>query len=918
MSSVSESGQRGPAGERLRELVVEVLERVDRAGFGELDLACAENSDLAEALRERIDGLRELGLLGVPAGRHPERVGDFRLLEEIGSGGMGVVYRAVQESLGREVALKLIRPDVLFQDDARDRFARETTVIARLQHPGIVPIYTVGDEGELPWYAMEHVPGCTLAEALEEIGPRSSEGLLGRDLLAAICKRSGRELPDVLSPLYDGSWETTALRIVRNVADALEHAHGRGVLHRDLKPSNIMVTPEGRVMLVDFGLSQSEGDDSLTGTGDRLGSLPYMPPELLRDGPRVLDQRSDVYCLGVVLYELLTLHRPFSQEGLPGKMAAILEGRPPRLRAYSHELSWEAETVCLAAMESDSRRRYASSADFARDLENALEHRPLEARRASRLLLIRRVVQRHPAAALALLLVLLLPTVVAFMQARETASVGIALESAERNRDRALRAIDEMLMEVASERLDHVPRVHELRKDVYERARVLYDELARETPGDVSIRLLAAEADLQLTWLRTRAGRPEESEDSLRGILRGLDPFLADADFRVRRSYAYAMLYLSQAVRMRHDEEEAHSLLETALAQLSVLTEEFPDHVGVAAARLEALAADVLYDRQRGVLAHGGERLRAIEVDARALQDSHPTEGLPVLAKVLYKRGVWSHREFDLESARELWEEALTAFRELLAESPQDESFRFQASQTAGRLGVAYAESGRRTEAGETFAFAARLAEAVARDYPEVPAYREHVARLANQRGVLAGELGDHETALGYYEHAVANYNEVLDGGKLSVSVHRGLGSTYLNLSSVHLIRREVERGVWACDQALEQFQAAVATEPDDPECREWLAVERIQRCHVLMRSYRFVEGARALAEAPDYVALRLSRLTEITGKMIDVLETVPLADDADVLDGCREAARALERKLSSRPIPDEALLDRLRGLLDQ
>ena len=139
VDDAKEHGGRDARDDRLRGLVVEVLEGMDREGPDALEVACVDRPDLADALRARIAGLRELGLIGTPVGRHPERVGDFRLLEKIGSGGMGVVYRAVQESLGREVSLKLIRPDVLFQDDARHRFARETSIIARMQHPGIVP-----------------------------------------------------------------------------------------------------------------------------------------------------------------------------------------------------------------------------------------------------------------------------------------------------------------------------------------------------------------------------------------------------------------------------------------------------------------------------------------------------------------------------------------------------------------------------------------------------------------------------------------------------------------------------------------------------------------------------------------------------------------------------------------------------------
>jgi len=531
MEDMSRQGLEASGTGALRELVIEVLERMERDGSAALERACAEHPELAESLRARVESLRELGLVGDLVEGPGGRVGEFRLLERVGSGGMGVVYRARQASLDREVALKLIRPELLFDDETRERFARETSVVARLQHPGIVPIYTVGERGDQPWYAMELVVGCSLAEALREFSGRSVDELSGEDLRDAVCERSSSPRPAGLAPLFAGSWVESSLRVVRQAAEALAHAHQRGVLHRDVKASNLMLTPTGRVMLLDFGLSHVEGDDSLTRSGDRVGSVPYMPPELLRDGPRAVDRRSDVYGLGVILYELLTLHRPFAAEGVTELMAAILEGRPPRPSSYSPGLSWEQETVCLAALELDPRRRYATADDLARDLENVLERRPIQARRASSALALRRLVQRRPGAAaavlLAVLMAVLLPTVIAFLSLREARNVGAALEKADEHRERALRAVDRMLYDVANARLAHVPQAHELRQNLYEDARELFEEMAVAEPDNGELRLMAVEAALGQATLLENEGRFAASEELLLGTLEDLVPWVA-------------------------------------------------------------------------------------------------------------------------------------------------------------------------------------------------------------------------------------------------------------------------------------------------------------------------------------------------------------------------------------------------------
>src|SRR5688572_4139649 len=219
---------------RLRGLIAACIEHIDREGERSLDAFLAGHPADAAFIRERVAALRTAGLL--PAGgttaAFPERLGDFRLLRRLGSGGMGVVYVAVQESLQREVALKMVRPEHLYFPGARERFRREVESVARLQHPGIVPIYLVGECNGVPFFAMELVRGKTLAEVIQALPRQDVADFTADTVRQAVGDSSSAERVDL-----GRSWVEAVLRIGLQVAEALAHAHERGVLHRDIKPS---------------------------------------------------------------------------------------------------------------------------------------------------------------------------------------------------------------------------------------------------------------------------------------------------------------------------------------------------------------------------------------------------------------------------------------------------------------------------------------------------------------------------------------------------------------------------------------------------------------------------------------------------------------------------------------------------------
>ncbi|MEZ5964175.1 MAG: protein kinase [Planctomycetota bacterium] len=380
-----------------------------------------EHPDLATELARRLRALAAFGLDGHATapepplvGGIPEVLGDFRLGTRLGGGGMGVVYLAEQLSVARRVALKLVRPELLLFPGARERFQREVEAVGRLQHPGIVAVHTVGEASGVPFFAMEKVDGCSAAELIADLRARRAEQPSGARAADFVASRSGVPITTSGRAFFDQDWVSLCLDVAQQVAEALEHAHARGVVHRDVKPSNIMLTADGRARLIDFGVSSREGSDrdgdKMTRTGAAVGSLPYMSPEQVEG--RALDARTDVYSLGVTLYELLTLQDAFYGQSYEDVRRLVLEARPRPIRSLNSRVSWEAEVVCATAMAPEPERRYASAAALARDLEAVRTHRPIAARPAGPWRRLRRVVRRNPSrAALVGVLALAVPAV---------------------------------------------------------------------------------------------------------------------------------------------------------------------------------------------------------------------------------------------------------------------------------------------------------------------------------------------------------------------------------------------------------------------------------------------------------------------------------------------------------------------------
>jgi hypothetical protein len=309
-------------------------------------------------------------------------LGDFRIVGEIGRGGMGVVYEAVDGG-GRRVAVKVLEAHLTLQRAAVDRFLREAHAASALRHDHIVAIERVGEEEGVHYFAMELVVGASLAELVAALSARGRGGTgAGEETLASLAERA----PELLERFLARPFEESA-RAAAAIARALHHAHERGVLHRDVKPSNVLLRRDGTPLLIDFGLAREEGLPALTQTGDLVGSPCYVAPEQCGGGHARLDARVDVHGLGVALYELVTLRRPYDGECARDVLDRIAAGDAPSPRRLRPELPRALDAIVRRAMATRPADRYPSALELARDLERFLRGRPtralaLERRRA--------------------------------------------------------------------------------------------------------------------------------------------------------------------------------------------------------------------------------------------------------------------------------------------------------------------------------------------------------------------------------------------------------------------------------------------------------------------------------------------------------------------------------------------------------
>jgi serine/threonine-protein kinase len=799
-------------------------------GIREVFPAMAMMEDVAEADASILSGSRP-GSLGGHAPSAPGRLGDFRIIREVGRGGMGVVYEAEQISLGRHVALKVLPHQGAAGSTKLRRFLFEAKAAARLHHSNIVPVYGVGDQDGVHYYAMQFINGQGLDVVFAELraeaegsatmtlsvtaslmatgsfrldrdtsGTAVSEVMSGEDVAQSKSSADFAEeapavaaivVPPTPSPQATGqrtAYFRAAARVGRDVAEALAYAHGQGILHRDIKPSNLLLDVDGNVWITDFGLATGEGAGGLTETGDVVGTLRYMAPERF-DGWS--DPRSDVYSLGATLYELLTLRPLFDDSNRARLMKMVAHQAPVPPRRVDPSIPLDLETIVLKAIAKEPSHRYDSAEQMAEDLRRYLEGRPILARRIGPLERLSRWSRRNPTVAASLAAVFLTLSL---------AIVGMALlwRRAEGQRRRA-----DDLLELSELRL----RDAEMHRAADDRNR----------------------ADAEAQFARARSAVDElltrVSESQLRDVL-GLQPLRRD----LLRS---ALSYYEDFVRQRSHDPSLRAGLAAAQLQLAIIQRELGAEDQSEESLRHALASheSALLDRPGDPRLRAGMALCCANLSLLGLDPVHPRispdQALPLLERAI---GLW---------------EGLTG------DEPGNVDHLGELANAYNLVGVLQSHRGRMPESLRAQQASIALREKLAAAHPEDPSFQNDLASSLNNLGALVERAGiEGVDQLRILQRAAA-HGRVADSRAPQVTRYgRSLTTTLRNIAVAERARGHHDEAERAFREALEVSRRLVRDNLAVPVLRAELVQDYRSLGDVLRERGRVAAAVRLYRES--------------------------------------------------------------------
>jgi len=755
----------------LEDLLAEALAKFDEGGEAAMAAFVAAHAEHASALDRGILRCREMGLLGTQASQgnaapHPERLGDYRLVRRIGGGGMGVVYEAQQEPFGRRVALKIIKPELLYFEGARERFRREVDAIAKLEHPAIVSVFDAGEHEGVPYFTMEMLDGVTLEQACVRLRERDPAELGGEDLRALVAPA------DATGELFTGSWWEVAVRIGTQVALGLRHAHLRGIVHRDVKPSNIVVTPHGRAIVLDFGVAQVRTAADLTRSGATPGSPAFMSPEQRRG--MATDERTDVFSLAACLWQLLTLQRPFRDADHPKGAPALR-----KLRTQNRAAPPELDLVLRTAMDPDRDQRYGDMGLFAADLQAVLERRPIRARPLGMRLRLLRWCQRHRTAATvgaalfgaaAVMLVVLLLVQDASRRALQrtngelaiaTAALESARERVQHSLDTTLEALHSVQVRLGNDRLLAVPQAQNVAHAVLQEAADLFRGLLQRHADDENVRWRAARAVQALALSHDRRGDTDLAVELVLEALAilGTDP---SCSLQIRNIRGHAWKTLGSFRIDLADRAGAGEALARAEADfLHGSTDAAQQADNLRALAAIATTRTFLFDERKEP-----ERVEQLHREALHRQRDCMAKALPtardrvLLVHYLGNVGKFLQRSNRAEEALPVLEEALRAIADVPAEGVWPPTFVLTAEvhEAIGNCHV----NRKDPQAESSLRAALEARERATRDFPDVLEFRIRLGGATHNLGRWLHSLARTDEALAMFQQATTITREAL------------------------------------------------------------------------------------------------------------------------------------------------------------
>jgi serine/threonine protein kinase len=902
--------QRGapPDSPSLADLVEEIAARAQAGERVDLEAYLRDHPGHADRLRGLLPAVGVLARLALSAttnggpsveaqGPAPPVLGDFRIVREVGRGGMGVVYEAEQVSLGRRVALKVLSLAATLDPRFLQRFHNEAQAAARLQHPNIVPVHAVGCEQGVPYYAMQFIEGPTLAHVIDD---------LRRGVTAA---RSGDTAPaaaDLTShSIRSREFFRAAARLAIQAAQAVHHSHQEGIVHRDIKPANLLLDSAGRLWVADFGLARVQTNSALTHTGDVVGTLRYMSPEQALGRAGAVDHRADIYGLGVTLYELLTLCPARSGDDRERLLRQVVSEAPTSPRRRNPALPVDLETIVLKAMVQEPEARYASAQELADDLERFLDTRPILARRPTLVQRAGKWLQRHPRVVAAVMLGLLLLSGGAGLSAalilREKEQLRLAqgrtkeaLEGEERRGRLARRALDRMTTHVIDDWLARQPRLNAQQRAFLEATRADYEELAREMGTDPEVREGLARTQVRIAEIHALLGQQAEAERWFRRGLEGYRSIRADHPSAREPLQRLAVSQNSLGNLRNHagQWEEAVAAYRQALTLAEELNRRFPNQVEdgnllvvVRSHLSEALRNTGRLREAEQVCREGlarGSRLLGREPASEPLRQ-HQTQAWHTLGLVLASRG-------QIKEAEAACRKALALSRSLLRDAPTEQNYRRQLIGVLHHLGDVLRQRARFSEAESALREAVAGQRKLVEELPGVPWSRNTLSRVTGALGVLLHEAGRNREAEPLQREAVGLARQLAHGEPRSRAHQGNLANRLLNFGGLLLTLGRRWEAEAAYREGIDLRRELLRKAPNDSSNRL-----RLAQLYRSLGEARYSSGNRNGAQVMYQDACTLC-LVLVREQPADIRRRAELAECYYDLARMRSAAGEVER----------------------
>jgi serine/threonine protein kinase len=848
---------------------------------------------LPEAVAQIAAGLlvapERAGQAGLPV------VAGYEILGPLGRGGMGLVYHARHLESGRVVALKMIRGGAHAELRDLARFRSEADAVARLQHPHIVPIYEAGEQDGWAYFALEFVPGGSLARQL-----------------------GGRPQP-----------ADRSARLVATLARAMEYAHRQGIVHRDLKPANILLLADGTPKISDFGLAKrldaepvtpAPGDGSQT--GEVWGTPSYMAPEQTWGRPGEVGRAADVYGLGAILYECLTGRAPFQATTPLDILLQVRSEEPVPARRLVPSVPRDLDTICLKCLQKEPRRRYSCAAALAEDLRRFLAGERVQAQpepaweRAVRWAGRRKAVAALAGVTAAAVLILLTLGVWHYGQLRtyneelrternnaeclrelaqakeaealqQTGETEKQRQRAEANFRQALAAVVQMLARVSEDddQLAHEPRMEVVRGKLLEDALRFCQDLLKQKAADPLARQETAAIYLHMGDLQRRLGKEAAAEESYSAAIRLFQALAAEFPQRPNYRHELAGCYtnLGNLLVNTPRQKEAQGAYRRALDIQQALVEEFPDSADYRSNLAGSHHNLGTFMIQSGQREEGEKALRLALDHRRQLVEKHP-ESAPYrqdLARTHNNLGQLLDMTNRREDAEQAYRQAIDLQRELQKEFPRVPAYRQELAGSHNGLANVLAYTKRLQEAETEFGHALDLQQRLAKDIPRVPAHRHELGRSHHNLALLLERLKRPQEAEKAYRHALGLHQALVDEFAKVPVYQSDLGNDLAHLARVLRDQGRLADARREAERAVAHQRTALTLMPEHPGIKYSFANNAAILAETLVRLGDHGAAVQAAAELPNTFPTQESAYYQATRLLA---RCVPLAQQDQTL----------------------------------